>query len=92
MHYICYTVKFIKKIPFSSDIQGQTVFNNWLREPDLNRRPSGYEPEKQQFSLPRKPCIIGKFVMRLWLVTFLARAIPCHRYDNNRNTLAWQTL
>ncbi|OKT43583.1 hypothetical protein AWJ24_00290 [Escherichia coli] len=22
------------------------VFNNWLRGPDLNRRPSGYEPDE----------------------------------------------
>ncbi|OKS95076.1 murein transglycosylase, partial [Escherichia coli] len=22
------------------------MFNNWLRGPDLNRRPSGYEPDE----------------------------------------------
>jgi hypothetical protein len=38
----------------------------WLREPDLNRRPSGYEPDElPDCSIPRRPFYSGIIICQL---------------------------
>ena len=56
-----------KKVTFRKPLK--VTYIKWLRELDLNQRPSGYEPDElPDCSIPRYFCILRNL---LFLLTFL---------------------
>ncbi len=53
---------------FSKDLYGRLKTVNWLRGPDLNRRPSGYEPDELPGCSTPRPSLLFHQVTLLLLI------------------------